>query len=118
MGWTVGSFGRILKTETGGLTFVENKDENISAFNYQLFQNYPNPFNSSSNIYYSVPKHSQITLTVFDLLGREIKTIVNEYKPPGNYSVQFEANDLESGIYLYRLKTEKFFQFKKLLLVK
>jgi hypothetical protein len=85
---------------------------------YSISQNYPNPFNPTTKINYSVPKTSYVTVKVYDILGRVVATIVNENKPVGNYSVQFNANRLTSGIYFYRMESGSFSQTKKLLLLK
>jgi hypothetical protein len=99
------------------LTGIKNEVSQIPS-RFLLNQNYPNPFNPSTTISYSIPKSSFVTLEIFDILGRNIKTIVNEYKPAGNYSVHFNASKLTSGIYFYRLKAENFTETKKLLLLK
>jgi hypothetical protein len=90
---------------------------NIPA-NYKLFQNYPNPFNPTTTINFSVPKPGFVKIKVYDLLGREVSTLVNEDKPAGNYRVQFNAGKLGSGIYFYRMEAGAYSQTKKLLLLK
>jgi len=86
---------------------------------FSLLQNYPNPFNPSTMINYSIPKASLVTIKVYDVLGREVKTLVNEEKSAGNYSVQFSANSgYASGVYFYRIQAGNFVQTKKLLLLK
>lgn len=87
---------------------------------YALEQNYPNPFNPSTLIKYSIAETGNVTLKIYDMLGNEIETLVNEIKLPGNYSVQFSSENLNlaSGIYFYKLRTEKFSSTKKMLLVK
>ncbi len=70
---------------------------------YELYQNYPNPFNPSTTIRYQVPSASNVTLKVFDLLGRELALLVNERKNPGTYEVQFDGSKLSSGVYFYRM---------------
>ncbi|MDD5361479.1 MAG: T9SS type A sorting domain-containing protein, partial [Ignavibacteria bacterium] len=67
------------------------------------FQNYPNPFNPSTNIYFTLPVRSHVTIKVFDITGKEIKTLINELKPAGSHSVIFDASNLSSGIYFYRI---------------
>ena len=83
-----------------------------------LDQNYPNPFNPSTVISFSLPIESFVTLKVFDLLGREVGTLVNEQRPAGFYHERFSARSLASGIYVYRLTTARFTQTKKMLLLK
>jgi len=85
---------------------------------FSLQQNYPNPFNPTTTINYSVPKTSMVTIRVFDVLGREVATLVNENKPVGNYSVQFNANKLTSGVYFYKMEAGSFTQTKKIVLLK
>jgi len=98
---------------------VDVKDSRSSLpKEFSLHQNYPNPFNPTTTINYSIPKSSSVTIKVYDLLGREISTLVNEKKPVGNYSVQFNASKLVSGVYFYRLQAGDFTQTKKLILLK
>ena len=90
-----------------------------------LGQNYPNPFNPSTTINYQIPKDGFVSLKVFDIVGNEVKTLVNEYRSAGNYSVNFDASNLSagrqglsSGIYFYQIKTNNYFAVKKMLLLK
>jgi hypothetical protein len=85
---------------------------------YALSQNYPNPFNPSTLISYQLPVSSQITLRVYDVLGREVATLVNEKKAAGNYTASFDASKFASGVYFYKLQAGNFVQTKKMLLVK
>ena len=87
--------------------------------NFILSQNYPNPFNPTTTIDYSVPKSSMVTIKVYDVLGKEVATLVNQNKSAGNYSVQFNASSkFASGVYLYRMQARSFVQTKKLILMK
>ncbi len=95
----------------------DSKSESIPA-QFTLYQNYPNPFNPSTTIRYSIPKASFITLKIYDILGRELATLVNEQKPAGNYQVEFNASSYASGVYLYRIEAGGFIATKKLLLLK
>ena len=79
-GWAVGYFGTILKTTNGGVTFAEEDKSTSVLNNFTLSQNYPNPFNPSTKILYSVPQSSQVIIKVYDVLGSEISTLVNEEK--------------------------------------
>jgi hypothetical protein len=88
------------------------------VYTYKLEQNYPNPFNPSTRIVYQVAAATNVNLEVFDMLGRKVATLVNERKDAGEYSVNFNASGLSSGVYFYRLQTDKFTQTKKLMLVK
>ena len=81
-------------------------------------QNTPNPFNPNTKISYSIPKQSFVQLKVFDVLGREVATLVNEEQPTGNYSIEFDASNLTSGIYFYRIQAGDFVEIKKMLLMK
>jgi len=83
-----------------------------------LSQNYPNPFNPSTKIKYQIPELSFVILKVFDVLGNEVGTIVNEVKPVGDYEVEFNASTLPSGIYFYRLQVGDFVETKKMMLMK
>jgi hypothetical protein len=84
----------------------------------KLEQNYPNPFNPTTNISFAIPKATMVSLKVFDVLGREVQTLVNQHMEPGNYSVPVDGSTLTTGIYFYRLKTEQYSNVKKFLLVK
>ncbi len=85
---------------------------------YSLAQNYPNPFNPATKIRYSIPQSSQVQIKVFDMLGNEIETLVNEEKPVGSYEVGFDATGLPSGTYFYRLQAGNFVETKKMTLIK
>jgi len=85
---------------------------------YSLLQNYPNPFNPSTTVKYTIPKSEFVTLKIYNLLGREILTLVNEEELPGNYEVKLDGTNLSSGIYFYKLQTEDFTQTKKMILLK
>lgn len=86
--------------------------------NFGLSQNYPNPFNPVTVIHYQLPQNSNVTLKVFDMLGREVATLVNEKKPAGSYTVSLDASGLSSGTYFYRLKADNFVSTKKLTIIK
>lgn len=87
---------------------------------FSLYQNYPNPFNPSTVIDYQIASYSHVQLKVYDLLGREVATLVNEYKQPGKYNVEFRVQNLElpSGVYLYNLRAGNFSDTKKFILLK
>jgi len=85
---------------------------------FRLEQNFPNPFNPSTNISYSVASTSKVTLRIFDILGREVQTLVNMTQVPGQYAVTFNAGNLASGVYFYQLNAGSFTQTKKLMLLK
>jgi hypothetical protein len=100
----------------GAATLVNTKSFTPNAFS--LAQNYPNPFNPSTNISYTVGSHQFVSLQVYDVLGRRVATFVDEAKDAGTYSVRFDASNLPSGVYLYRLQAGNFSETKKLLLMK
>ncbi len=85
---------------------------------YALEQNYPNPFNPTTSINYQIPELSFVTLKVYDVLGSEVTTLVNEEKPIGNYEIEFNTKGLPSGIYFYRLQAGDFIQTKKMVLLR
>ena len=116
----VGSSQPLLETIGKGMglvTSIETLPEQI-AKGFYLFDNYPNPFNPSTKIEYLIPESSFVTLKVFDVLGKEVATLVNEIKPLGKYEVSFDAANLSSGLYTYVLTSGNFFQSKKMLLLK
>ncbi|MDR3666388.1 MAG: T9SS type A sorting domain-containing protein [Ignavibacteriaceae bacterium] len=85
---------------------------------YDLSQNFPNPFNPSTTIKYQIPKSGQVTLKVYDILGKEVANLVNEFKNEGKYDVNFDASKLASGIYIYQLKSNEYTSSKKMMLLK
>jgi len=85
---------------------------------FALHQNYPNPFNPATTIEYTIPKRSFVSIKVYDLLGREVSTLVNENKPQGTYSSEFNGMNLSSGCYYYRIQTGDFIETKKFVLMK
>jgi photosystem II stability/assembly factor-like uncharacterized protein len=120
-GYVVGNLsGAILKTVNGGgiITSIFDPPVEQTVLDYTLFQNYPNPFNPSTVISYQLPVSSDVTLKVFDVLGNEIATLVDEYKPSGMYNVQFTMNNLSSGIYYYQLRAGDYLETKKMILMK
>lgn len=85
---------------------------------FQLFQNYPNPFNPNTTINFSVPKESKVTMKIFDVMGKEIETLLNDGKPGGYHNVEFNGSKLASGIYFYRMQADDYTETKKLILIK
>ena len=90
----------------------------VKPTEYTLEQNFPNPFNPVTQIKYSIVDNGIVTLKIYDVLGREIATLVNEEKAAGNYEVRFDASQLSSGIYLYTLQVGNFTQTRKMILLK
>ncbi len=99
---------------------VTSVDENESGFvnNFSLEQNYPNPFNPSTNIQYAISNRQFVQLKVYDVLGNEVATLVNEFKPAGSYEENFNAAKLSSGVYFYKLIAGSFIETKKMILIK
>ncbi len=97
---------------------VDIQKEEVLPSAFSLMQNYPNPFNPNTTIKFSIPHSQFVTLKVYDILGREVATLVNEEKLHGNYEVKFDGSALPSGTYFYRLQAGIFSQTKKLLLLK
>ena len=99
-------------------TLINNDDQIISINDFQLYQNYPNPFNPITSIRFDVAKAQHLKLTVYDLLGREVKVLFDSFAPAGFVSVDFKADELSSGIYIYRLMGENVNISKKMMLLK
>jgi len=99
------------------VTGVQSQSENVPAV-YSLSQNYPNPFNPTTNFEFRIPKSEFVSLKVYDILGREVATLVNEVKQPGGYTVQWDASRQSSGVYFYRLQAGSFVNVKKLILLR
>jgi hypothetical protein len=96
---------------------VTNKGQETPK-NFSLNQNYPNPFNPSTKIDFAIPKSANVEIKVFDILGREVATLMNEFKHAGNYSVEFNGGNISSGVYFYTLKSGNFKDTKKMLMIK
>lgn len=107
----------ILKTTSGGFIGIEPISSSIPA-DYSLSQNYPNPFNPNTKIKFTIPSLSSVKLAVYDLLGREVESLVNSQLTPGIYKVNWNAAKFSSGIYMYRLVTNDFSMVKKMSLIK
>ncbi|MCF8243125.1 MAG: T9SS type A sorting domain-containing protein [Melioribacteraceae bacterium] len=108
------------------VTKTKSEDDKIAA-EYKLYQNYPNPFNPTTTIKYSIPNTVgdenfrpllTITMKIYDILGREVRTLVNEKQKPGNYEIEFDGSDFASGVYFYQLRCGEFIDTKKLVLLK
>ena len=98
------------------ITFTDVHDKKVST-EFNLDQNYPNPFNPTTNIKFSIPESQNVTLKVYDLLGREVAVLVNEKKTEGTYSIELNASKLSSGVYFYQLNAGNLSMTKKLLLL-
>jgi photosystem II stability/assembly factor-like uncharacterized protein len=114
----VGDSGVILATRNGGVTPVEVAKGGELLMRMKLEQNYPNPFNPTTTIKYELPRASEVALSVYDMLGRQVSVLVNERKAPGSYSVTFDGSYLSSGVYFYRIVAGSFTETKRLLLIR
>ncbi len=99
------------------ITSVDFSNDEIPN-RYFLYQNYPNPFNPSTNIQFNVSSRQFVTLKIYDILGREITTLINEYKEAGTHSIQFNAEELPGGVYFYRLISDYYSETKKMILLR
>jgi hypothetical protein len=99
-------------------TVSDIKELDVIPSEYTLSQNYPNPFNPTTVINFSIPKAGNVTLKVYNTLGQEVATLVNEYKSASTYQVNFNASDLSSGVYVYRLNVDGYSFSKKMMIVK
>jgi hypothetical protein len=115
----VGQDGQIINFGVNILNYtgVPRTGATIPA-SYLLGQNYPNPFNPSTTISYSIPKAGNVRISVLDVLGREVAVLVNGYKTPGSYNVEFNASELSSGVYFYKITSGDFTDTKKMVLIK
>jgi hypothetical protein len=116
-GWAVGN-NVILASFDAELISSAYEEHITQNLSFYLSQNYPNPFNPSTTITYQIPELSFVTLKVYDVLGNEIATLVNEEKPAGRYEVEFDGTGLPSGIYFYRLQANDFVNTNKMILLK
>jgi hypothetical protein len=117
VGFAVGNGGTILSTTNGGLSGINNISNEV-PLNFSLKQNYPNPFNPSTVIRFQMPEAGQASLKVYDAMGREVQTLVNERLNAGIYETKFEGSGLTSGVYFYKLITNGFTETKKMLMIK
>jgi hypothetical protein len=119
-GFLIGDQGMILKTTNGGGNFVIGIEpgSNFVPHTFELFQNYPNPFNPVTSIGYQIPEPGQVKIVIFDVLGRELQTLVNEFKPAGRYDVHWDAAMFSSGVYFYKISAGDFTRSRKLILIK
>jgi len=102
------------------INLITNEEKNITSVpdKYSLAQNYPNPFNPVTSIKYQIPKNTFVTIKIYDILGKEVRTLVNEVKSAGNYSVMFDASSLSSGVYFYKISAGEFSDVKRMVLIK
>ncbi len=117
-GTIVGDDGTILHTTDGGISFLNDSPASSRSVNFELLQNYPNPFNPETVIEYQIPVTGFVTLRIYDILGREMKTLVNGIQLNGKHTCTFDGSQFKSGVYLYQLKTGAFSETRKMLLLK
>jgi hypothetical protein len=113
-GWTVGDAGTILHFSAP--TGIENNEDAVNS--YRLQQNYPNPFNPTTTIEFELPASQFVTLTVYNILGSEVTTLLNGPMSAGKHKLSFDANDLPSGFYLYELRAGDFKEIRRMTLLK
>lgn len=113
--WTTGS---VLSTLNLGVTSVSEKKENNMPNSFSLTQNYPNPFNPSTEITYTVPAGSNVKIIVFNSIGEQVEVLVDGFKNPGTYKLNWDASRYASGIYFYRMQANNFSEVKKMVLLK
>lgn len=117
LGYVSGTKGRVFKTTTGGVLGINIITGEVPN-EYSLSQNYPNPFNPNTKIKFAIPKAAFVKLAVYDMLGREVESLVNEQMTAGTYEVNWNAAKLSSGIYMYKIMTNDFRMVKKMSLIK
>lgn len=116
-GWAVGHGGVILKTTSGGFVNISN-NSNTNPDRYKLYQNFPNPFNPNTTIRFDIPKSTCVKISVYDNLGKIIEKLANEKLDAGSYSFNWNAQDISSGIYYYKIEAGEFSNVKKMILIK
>ena len=115
-GWAVGENGLVLRYD--GVSWVDQKTGKTYPNKYSLSQNYPNPFNPSTKIKFTLPKKEFVTLEVFNTIGQKIETLLNQVMKTGQHEVEFDAQNLSSGIYYYRIEAGEFQDVKKMVLLR
>jgi len=116
-GWAVGTNGAIYKFNKS-IIGVNNQHQNNLPSEDRLSQNYPNPFNPSTTIRYSLTRHTRVKITLFDMLGREVRVLLEDIKDPGEHLFEFNASGLSSGVYFYRIEAGNYTEIKKMVLLK
>jgi len=115
--WCGSSNGQIWYTQLNRLVGIHTTGNQVPS-DFGLSQNYPNPFNPTTAIRFQIPSDGNVTLKVYDVLGREVSTVINENLSAGEHEVKFDASNLASGVYLYRIEAGSFSDVKKMLLIK
>jgi hypothetical protein len=114
--WACGLGGSVVRYTPGMILNADN--EKTEAMHFELFQSYPNPFNPSATIKFSIPRSETVTLKIFDILGKEVRTIIQGWYEAGTHSVQFDATGLATGTYMYRLKAGTLHATQRMVLMK
>jgi hypothetical protein len=122
-GWVVGDSGRILFTTTGGGELNLGDASMLPPASFGIYQNFPNPFNPITKINYYLPKQKDVTITIYDMLGRQVRTLINQTQYAGFHSVIWNTNNdygkpVSAGIYLYQIQAGEYLQTKKMVLLK
>ena len=116
-GWACGENGAILKYE--GAHLITNTKKKLSVPNrFKLWQNYPNPFNPATKIKFALPKSGFTKIVIYDLLGRETRTLINQEVEAGYHELLFDASNLSGGVYFYKIESGEFQQTKKMIVLK
>ncbi|KAA3617498.1 MAG: T9SS C-terminal target domain-containing protein [Calditrichaeota bacterium] len=117
-GWAVGGNGLVLRTDDG-VNWIDQRTNKIYANSFSLSQNYPNPFNPVTTIEYKLPKSSKVNLSIYNLLGQKVATLVNEKQVAGNYKVDWNSLGSSSGVYFYKIETDNgYTKTRKLVVLK
>jgi photosystem II stability/assembly factor-like uncharacterized protein len=117
-GWAVGDLGQVLKTEDGGASWVDDGNDTQNPDKFSLEQNYPNPFNPRTIINYKLPITNYVDLSIYNLLGQKVVTLVSEKQQAGSYQVEWDASGFASGVYYYRIEAGKFVAVRKMVLLR
>jgi hypothetical protein len=118
-GWAVGENGTILKLTMNNLVTDIDKEDLVifEPKKYELYQNFPNPFNPVTKINYQLPKNNHVELSIYNLLGQKIVTLIKKQQEAGSHQVEWDASQFSSGVYIYRLISGKFIAVKKMILL-
>jgi len=118
--WGLGTYMSDMGAYGGGDSVIVNVSENNSFLpnKFLLLQNFPNPFNSGTTIRFTIVESMEVKLSIFDLLGREVQTLIDEFRPAGVHTATFDAADLTSGVYFLRLQAGEAFETKRMVLLK
>jgi hypothetical protein len=114
----VGENGLVIKYDATTDIWIDEKNNKVYPSRYTLFQNYPNPFNPSTKIKYSLSKPDHVQIDIYNTLGQRIETLINKHMPAGHHEIEFNAQNLPSGIYFYRIQAGEFLDVKKMVLLR